>query len=108
VSNGGLAVALAEMCMIGDVGASIDLRRLQNAKLEDDEFLFSESNSRFVVSTKKEEDLLKFFSRHRIPATKVGEVKGNRLEITTRNKHVSCTLEDMKQAYCKSIERLVE
>jgi len=108
VSNGGLVVALAEMCMIGDVGASIDLRRLQNAKLEDDEFLFSESNSRFVVSTKKEEDLLKVFSRHRIPATKVGEVKGNRLEITTRNKHVSCTLEDMKQAYCKSIESLVE
>ncbi len=108
VSKGGLAIAFAEMCIEGNIGATIDLKKRQNAKLGDDEILFSESNARFILSTKREKDVLKFFSKRRIPTAKVGEVKGDRLEIVTRNNTVTCALQDMKAAYSKSIERLVE
>jgi phosphoribosylformylglycinamidine synthase II len=108
VSNGGLATALAEMCISGNVGAAVDLRRLQYPKLNDDELLFSESSSRFILSTKRDKNVLRFFSRRGIPAARVGEVKGDRLEIMIRKNKVSLTLQDMKDAYSKSIERLVE
>ena len=108
VSKGGLAVALAEMCIDANVGAAVNLKRVQNMKLRDDELLFSESNSRFILSTKREKETLRFFSKRRIPAACVGDVKGDRLEIAMRKSKVSCRLEDMKEAYYKAIERCVE
>ncbi len=50
-SEGGLGVALAEMCLAGMLGARIDLRkvRLGEKMARDDFILFSESNSRFIV-----------------------------------------------------------
>jgi phosphoribosylformylglycinamidine synthase II len=107
VSGGGLGVALAEMCINGGIGAAIDLKGIQHT-LKDDELLFSESSGRFVISTKTCSDALKFFTKHRIPATKVGDVRNDRLDIVTRNSRISCTLEEMTRAYSKSIGRLVE
>ncbi len=50
LSEGGLAVALAEMCFSGGVGAKVSLRRVKIGEhFERDDFLlFSESNSRFL------------------------------------------------------------
>jgi len=48
LSEGGLAVAICEMLLGGDIGASIELARL-NSGLRSDIVLFSESNSRWVV-----------------------------------------------------------
>jgi phosphoribosylformylglycinamidine synthase subunit PurSL len=50
LSEGGLAVALAEMCFAGNLGAEIDLAQaLSSSGLSTTELLFSESNSRFLV-----------------------------------------------------------
>ena len=49
-SEGGLAVAVAEMCFAGGIGASIELARVpvsEDAK-RNDVILFSESNTRFI------------------------------------------------------------
>ncbi len=54
-SKGGLAVGLALITLGGQLGAEIDLATIPTAgrrKLKDDEILFSESNSRFIVSVK--------------------------------------------------------
>jgi phosphoribosylformylglycinamidine synthase len=50
-SEGGLGVALAEMCFGGACGAYVDLREVPRARglRRSDFVLFSESNSRFVV-----------------------------------------------------------
>jgi phosphoribosylformylglycinamidine synthase II len=54
-SEGGLAVALAEMCFAGRLGATVDLSLLplaegpESADLRPDVRLFSESNSRWLV-----------------------------------------------------------
>ncbi|MFH1359493.1 MAG: phosphoribosylformylglycinamidine synthase subunit PurL [Candidatus Omnitrophota bacterium] len=50
-SEGGLGVALAEMCFAGQLGASVFLKdvRCQGGLKRNDAILFSESNTRFVV-----------------------------------------------------------
>ena len=56
-SKGGLAVGFALICMGGGLGAEIDLAKIPTPgkrKLKDDTILFSESNSRFIVSVKPE------------------------------------------------------
>ena len=51
LSEGGLAVAAAEMAFAGDLGAEVDLSQLPGKGLIRNDFaLFSESNSRFVVT----------------------------------------------------------
>ncbi len=53
LSEGGLAVALSEMCFDG-IGAEIDLSKaICNRPLKDYQILFSESNSRFLVEVEK-------------------------------------------------------
>jgi phosphoribosylformylglycinamidine synthase len=51
ISEGGLAVALAEMAFSGETGARIELTRIPftGERRRDDVLLFSESNSRFLV-----------------------------------------------------------
>jgi len=50
-SDGGLAVALAEVAFAGDLGLSVDLARVPARGIRrNDELLFSESQSRFVVT----------------------------------------------------------
>ena len=50
LSEGGLAVAVAEMAFSGGYGVEIDLRKVPADNLKRDDFvLFSESNSRFLV-----------------------------------------------------------
>jgi phosphoribosylformylglycinamidine synthase len=51
VSEGGLAVALAEMCFSGGIGAEVNLKNVRTGETidRDDTLLFSESNSRFLV-----------------------------------------------------------
>ncbi|MEM1883897.1 MAG: AIR synthase-related protein, partial [Candidatus Bathyarchaeia archaeon] len=55
ISEGGLAVAAAEMAFSGGYGIEIDLRRVPTDNLcRDDFILFSESNSRFLVEVPEE------------------------------------------------------
>jgi len=55
-SEGGLAVAVAEMCIAGRLGAEIDLVAVPRSELvvTDEAILFSESNARFVVEVRPE------------------------------------------------------
>jgi phosphoribosylformylglycinamidine synthase len=76
-SEGGLAVALAEMAFAGGLGATVLLKKLPyRGKLRRDEvLLFSESNSRFIaeVSPAHEKALVKVFKG--IPFAKIGTVE---------------------------------
>jgi len=83
LSEGGLAVAAAEMAIAGNLGLELDLRDVPRRALTRNDFvLFSESNSRFLVevseqSKKDFEDLMKGTS-----CVDIGKVvKGQRLLI---------------------------
>jgi phosphoribosylformylglycinamidine synthase len=75
MSDGGLAVALAESAFAGGLGAEVDLKAVPQAGVFRDDFmLFSESQSRFVV-TVREEDMERVKTIFRsVPCAVVGKV----------------------------------
>lgn len=104
VSDGGLAVALAEMCIGGDVGAEIDLSKME--RLRTDSRLFSESNSRWVVELKKgKEKLLPKDRKTRI--TKIGIVGGTSLEIRSNRVLVNLEVARLSKSFNETLWRMV-
>lgn len=86
-SDGGLAVALAECCIGGDLGAKVDLAALsQPAKLAAKQVLFSESAGRFVVSVKKKDEKAFRLAMKGAKCERIGEVsKAGSLEVGLQN-----------------------
>ncbi len=73
-SEGGLAVALAEMCLAGRLGAALELDLLPAEDLPDHVLLFSESLCRFVVEVRPD-DAKRFETLLTgIPCERVGSV----------------------------------
>ena len=90
LSEGGLAVAAAEMAFSGGVGAKIQLEKLpvsaEDGGLDDFQGLFSESNCRYLVEVSQEnkEAFLALFDG--LPAAVVGETcEGAVLEVTGKD-----------------------
>lgn len=104
ISDGGLAVALAEMCIGGDVGADIDLSRIE--KLRSDVRLFSESNSRWIVELRKgkEKQLPK---DRKAKVTKLGTVGGPSLKISANKTLVDLEVPKLAESFNSTLWRLV-
>jgi phosphoribosylformylglycinamidine (FGAM) synthase-like enzyme len=84
-SDGGLAVALAECCMMNEEsprGATVDLS--QWSSLSRRALLFGEAQGRVIVSTPDPAAVLAIASRHGVPAREIGRVgePGGSLVIT--------------------------
>lgn len=79
VSEGGLAAALAESCISGGIGASVKWA----TDLRNDVALFSESQSRIVLSASPDHKnaLEKLLQEAGVPFTALGVVGGNKLSI---------------------------
>ncbi|MBI3987797.1 MAG: phosphoribosylformylglycinamidine synthase, partial [Lentisphaerae bacterium] len=77
-TRGGLAVALALSALGGNLGADVDLGRVPaEGELTEDEILFAESNSRFVVTVTpdRRQALEALFTG--LPCVNVGQVTGD-------------------------------
>ncbi len=83
ISDGGLAVSLAECCFSGGLGAIISLDALPRQDVHrDDAALFSESTSRFVISIAPEEKLEFEAALEGFPLAQIGKTVDNaKLEI---------------------------
>jgi phosphoribosylformylglycinamidine synthase II len=79
LAEGGLAVALAESCIGGKIGAKVAL----DTKPRGDIALFSESQSRILlsVSPDKADGLTALLSSHGVPYQTIGEVTGDKLSV---------------------------
>ncbi|MBP0651418.1 phosphoribosylformylglycinamidine synthase II, partial [Mycobacterium tuberculosis] len=75
LSDGGLAVALAEMCMAGNRGLRIDL---PNTAVPIHAFLFGEDQARYLVVCRPEDGFKVLVDAQMagIPATTIGSVYG--------------------------------
>ncbi|MCC7510567.1 MAG: phosphoribosylformylglycinamidine synthase subunit PurL [Planctomycetes bacterium] len=84
-SEGGLAVALAEMCIGGRLGAKVRLRQemaATDADIDDTTLLFSESNSRLILEIAPHHEAAVFELFAGLPLFELGEVvSGPRLQI---------------------------
>jgi phosphoribosylformylglycinamidine synthase len=98
VSHGGLAVAVSEMCISGQLGAEIDLGQMN--KLRPDVKLFSESNTRWVVEAdrKKAGEFEKLAGS--IPICRLGKTGGKDLEISDDGKKlISIKIKEIENAW---------
>ncbi len=109
-SDGGLAVALAESCLTGHQGADI---QLPASKLSLAVHLFSETQSRAVVTVKYDEveALETLAKKHNTPCAVLGKVQAHDLSISLKERGtagrqgnvISLTLEDMQKAFNTAI-----
>jgi phosphoribosylformylglycinamidine synthase len=104
VSMGGLAVALAEMCLGGDVGAMIDLAPL--GATHDDVALFSESNTRWLLEAKDPRALEAHFAAAGVPLQKLGTVGGKDVKINHGAKRlVDVPVSDARADFTTGLKR---
>lgn len=106
VSDGGLAAALAEGCIMNrtkPIGCDVNIVY----KSRKDNYLFNESHSRAVISyTKENEQVIKdIISEHNLEFMEIGSVKGNALKI---NKDINIPVEVLSNAYYNSIHKIME
>jgi len=111
LSEGGLAVAAAEMAFAGGLGAKIDLPSLASGKgaggegLSTEALLFSESNTRFLCEVRPENAAAFEKPLAGIPHARVGKVIDNgKLEITAETPLVQVDLETLKEAWQKPLQ----
>jgi phosphoribosylformylglycinamidine synthase subunit PurL len=101
-SEGGLAVALAESCLAGDVGADIHL----DDDLHPVPSLFGETQSRIVITVaeKNADALIALLIAHDVPYAVLGTVGGERLTIEDK---VDISIDDMRDAFEPTLAMLV-
>ncbi|AQS59784.1 phosphoribosylformylglycinamidine synthase subunit PurL [Desulforamulus ferrireducens] len=82
-AEGGLAVALAECCIAGNLGADITMVR----RFRGDALLFGESQSRIIITVPKNRsvELVKKLVDAGVPYTHLGKVAGNALVLNVVN-----------------------
>lgn len=109
-SSGGIAAALAEMCIWGGMGATVEADRIPSSRVAFDELLFSESHGRFILTAPSNQaaKLVEEFSRARIPHSVVGEVGGTKLRISSRSiGMISVGVEEMSDSWARSLARVL-
>ncbi len=108
LSEGGLAVALAECSFGQNIGASVEL---SSKGLRHDSLLFGESQSRVVVSvaTDKVEMLLALAAQENVPAAVIGKTGGNSFLVTVDGRElINLPIEKMKTAWREAIGCLLK
>jgi phosphoribosylformylglycinamidine (FGAM) synthase-like enzyme len=100
LSDGGLAVAVAEMCIAAGVG--IDARGFDPGARRDAS-LFGEAQSRFLVATRDPEGVAVFAREAGVPATVLGRVSGDRLRLGP----IDIALADARREYDEGLPRIL-
>jgi len=106
ISEGGLAQTLAESCIGGDFGCRVDT----TTDLRADVFLFSESQSRAVISLNEanEKEAVELFEKYGVPWSPVGRVEAERFRIIVNGRPlVKASVEELREPFENSFEKLI-
>jgi phosphoribosylformylglycinamidine (FGAM) synthase-like enzyme len=106
VSEGGIAVALAECCVTEpekSLGVRIELHEMMRA----DALLFCESQSRIIVSVKERDlgGLREIAEREGAPLQVIGEVRGSRFIVQP---FIQLPVEELKSIWSSGLERRLQ
>lgn len=105
VSEGGLAVAVCEMVLGGDIGASIDVAGITSNKphMRSDYALFAESNTRWVVEVWSDQKIRfeELMNTRGICIARIGETMGERRVIMRdgSKRMVDIALDEVRKAW---------
>lgn len=106
-SEGGIAVALAESCISGGIGAKVEL----DGCGREDLLLFGEGQSRIVITVRQSdlERVKDAASRFGVPVTVLGRVRGKELIIDIAGqKGIQMAVKDMETDWREAIECIME
>ncbi|MCR4942394.1 MAG: phosphoribosylformylglycinamidine synthase subunit PurL [Campylobacter sp.] len=98
VGTGGVAMTLAKMACVGDMGA------ICSCRFNDMRWIFDESFSRAVVGVKNERKFKKLAQKYNIKFDKIGTTTPKKFELDG----VSMSLSKMKKIYFNKFARLVK
>jgi len=104
VSDGGLAVTLAEMAIFSGRGANVSLKNLKGSYIE---VLYSEAQSGVVVTVPKEEAraLEQYFEKNDIFFDELGSVGGSKLII---DEFIEQSVAELKEVYESAIPKAMD
>lgn len=104
VSDGGLAVTLAEMAIFSGRGANVSLKNLKGSYIE---VLYSEAQSGVVVTVPKEDAraLEQYFDKHDIFFDELGSVGGSKLII---DEFIEQSVAELKEVYESAIPKAMD
>ncbi len=104
LSDGGLAVAIAEMCIFSEMGAEVDVDELGPSTFDT---LFSEAPSGIVLTLKpeNEEKIEALFDKAGIPAHRIGQTGGEQLILGS---HVQSNVEQLNDLYENALPKAME
>ncbi|MEE9586346.1 MAG: phosphoribosylformylglycinamidine synthase subunit PurL [Nitrososphaerales archaeon] len=109
-SDGGLAVALAEMCILGGKGIDVELGKIPSTCKRVDEILFSESHGRILLETSRDrvKQVLVLAKKNRISCGVIGAVKSEGFSVRFEGRDViSISSADLRKPWSESISRLM-
>jgi len=111
-AEGGLAIAIAECCLAGNLGASIDLGLLNKDLSRWDEILFGESGARILVSVRSQsQETWESYLKAHLGSNwqKLGKVASNqaglRVTIADDLALIRVSIPEMSDAYFQAITR---
>ena len=107
-SDGGLAVALAESCVSGDVKTGAEISVNVRGR-RTDELLFNESQSRILFSSRpgSTAELQLLADRHKVDLIELGQVGGHKLQVTLEERVFRWDVDELFDSWYSSIERSV-
>jgi phosphoribosylformylglycinamidine synthase len=105
ISDGGIGVAISEMCIGGDLGCEIDISEVSD--IRSDFKLFSESNTRWLVAVKMGKES-EFEGKIDVPFYRIGTVGGSKLKITDGEKVlVDIDVKDIRSTWGEALWKLM-
>ena len=108
-SEGGFLIALAECCISNDKPIGVILDNLDQG-IDLTTFLFSESQSRFIISCSKEnlKNVIKIIEKNNTPYRVLGKTFGERLIIYNKKEAINVDVNDLKKAWEESLPKYFE
>jgi phosphoribosylformylglycinamidine synthase len=98
VSDGGLAVALAECCFVNGIGADVTIE----SDIRPDSLLFGETQSRVIFTAEQhnKEKVWEIYGRFGVPVRLIGQTGGKQLKI---NGLIDMPVKDLRDIYENAI-----
>jgi phosphoribosylformylglycinamidine synthase subunit PurL len=106
-SDGGLSVAVVELCLAVGGGCDLDLPALA---LRGDITLFGESCGNVLVTCAPadQDRLTELFARHDVPVAELGHLGGERIVVRAGSHELDLALADARDAYENALARAME
>ncbi len=106
IADGGLAVALAECCILNSK-KTFGIKAIVESDLPEHLLFFSESQSRFIISTSgdNKQKLVDLFQKNKIMITPLGEVGGAEFSL---NEKIVTGVDDLIDMYYQTLPKIMD